>query len=230
MKKKYYDILNVSENASMEKIKSEYKKLVKKYHPDVNKEKGAKEKFKAIQEAYEVLSNKNKRKEYDELVANKKYKVAKSTYSNKIKNNNFAWKTLIVVLLVAFAFLIMFTEDKPTDNTIEYPSISKWATETLEDKPVVTVLALSTCGYCKSYKPIIEQLKEEYDFDLYWYEVDSLSDEDYSTLTSKYELLNYEGSVPYTFITNNGEFIADTTGAMEEEATLKFLKDNKVIK
>lgn len=140
------------------------------------------------------------------------------------------WKKILVtVLLVAFALLIMFTEEATTNNDEKSPAVSQWATETMEDKPVVTVLALSTCGYCQSYKPILHGIQEEYGFVLYWYEVDSLSDEDYNALTSKYELLNYEGSVPYTFVTKKGEFIADTTGAMEKADTLKFLKDNKVI-
>ncbi len=138
-------------------------------------------------------------------------------------------KILVVVLLVAFALLVMFTEEKPTNNTVEYPSVSAWQEETSEDKAVVTVLALTTCGYCQNYKPVIEELQEEYDFILYWYEIDTLSDADYTTLTSTYDLLNYEGSVPYTFVTKNGEFIVDVTGGMEKADTLKFLKDNEVV-
>lgn len=138
-------------------------------------------------------------------------------------------KILIAVLLVAFALLVMFTEEVPTNNVVEYPDVSSWKEETSADKPVVTVLALSTCGYCQNYQPVIEKLQEEYDFVLYWYEIDGVSDADYSTLMSTYELKNYEGSVPYTFITKDGEFVADTIGGMEEATTLKFLKDNEVI-
>ena len=52
-----YDILQVSSNASDEEIKSAYRKLAKEFHPDVNKNSGAKEKFSEINEAYETLSD-----------------------------------------------------------------------------------------------------------------------------------------------------------------------------
>lgn len=65
MVKDYYRILGVDRNASQEEIKRAYKNLAKKYHPDVNKSKDAEEKFKEIQEAYEVLSDPRSRMQYD---------------------------------------------------------------------------------------------------------------------------------------------------------------------
>ncbi len=65
MAKNYYDILGVSKNASADEIKSAYRGLAKKYHPDINKEPGAAEKFKEINEAYEVLSDPTKKSNYD---------------------------------------------------------------------------------------------------------------------------------------------------------------------
>lgn len=64
-KRDYYDVLGVSKSASAEEIKKAYRSLAKKYHPDINKEPGAEEKFKEINEAYETLSDDNKRKNYD---------------------------------------------------------------------------------------------------------------------------------------------------------------------
>jgi len=61
----YYKILGVSKNASQEEIQRAYRKLARKYHPDVNKEKGAEEQFKRINEANEVLKDPEKRKLYD---------------------------------------------------------------------------------------------------------------------------------------------------------------------
>jgi len=53
----YYEILGVSRNASNEELKSAFRTLARKYHPDVNKEPDAEEKFKEINEAYAVLSD-----------------------------------------------------------------------------------------------------------------------------------------------------------------------------
>ena len=63
----YYDVLGVSKDASEAEIKSAFRKLAKQYHPDINKEPGAEEKFKEIGEAYSVLSDAEKRKQYDQF-------------------------------------------------------------------------------------------------------------------------------------------------------------------
>jgi curved DNA-binding protein len=69
--KDYYQILGVAKNANEKDIKSAYRRLARKYHPDVNpNDKGTQEKFKEINEAYEVLSDADKRKKYDTLGAN----------------------------------------------------------------------------------------------------------------------------------------------------------------
>ncbi len=66
MSKSLYETLEVSQNASESEIKKAYRKLARKYHPDVNKEKDAEEKFKEINAAYEVLSDKEKKAQYDQ--------------------------------------------------------------------------------------------------------------------------------------------------------------------
>ena len=66
----YYEVLNVPRNATQEDVQRAYRKLARKYHPDVSKETGAEDKFKEVNEAYEVLKDPEKRKKYDELGAN----------------------------------------------------------------------------------------------------------------------------------------------------------------
>ena len=66
-KRDYYEVLGLSKGASEQEIKQAHRKLAKKYHPDINKEPGAEEKFKEIQEAYEVLSDPQKKQAYDQF-------------------------------------------------------------------------------------------------------------------------------------------------------------------
>ncbi|ADG93583.1 heat shock protein DnaJ domain protein [Arcobacter nitrofigilis DSM 7299] len=66
MAKSLYETLEVSDSASSDEIKKAYRKLARKYHPDVNKDKDAEEKFKEINAAYEVLSDKEKKQQYDQ--------------------------------------------------------------------------------------------------------------------------------------------------------------------
>ena len=66
MAKDYYEILGVKKGASKEEIKKAYKKLAKKYHPDLNKDSGSADKFKEINEAAAVLGDDSKRKQYDQ--------------------------------------------------------------------------------------------------------------------------------------------------------------------
>lgn len=63
----YYKVLGVDRDASDQEISRAYRKLAKKYHPDLNHEPGAEEKYKQVNEAYEVLHDKQKRAQYDQF-------------------------------------------------------------------------------------------------------------------------------------------------------------------
>ncbi|MCE5388022.1 MAG: DnaJ domain-containing protein [Acidithiobacillus sp.] len=68
--KDYYQILGVARNADADAIKAAYRKMARKYHPDVSKEHNAEDRFKEVQEAYEVLKDPEKRRAYDQLGSN----------------------------------------------------------------------------------------------------------------------------------------------------------------
>jgi molecular chaperone DnaJ len=66
-KRDYYEVLGLTKGASKEEIKKAYRKLSKQYHPDINKDDNAVDKFKEISEAYEVLSDDQKKAQYDQF-------------------------------------------------------------------------------------------------------------------------------------------------------------------
>src|SRR5699024_3675508 len=66
-KRDYYEVLGVSKDASQAEIKKAYRKLARKYHPDVSEEENAEDKFKEAKEAYEVLGSDEKRAQYDQF-------------------------------------------------------------------------------------------------------------------------------------------------------------------
>ena len=66
-KRDFYEVLGLSKSASQDEIKKAYRTLAKKYHPDINKEPGAEDKFKEIQEAYDILSDEKKKQLYDQF-------------------------------------------------------------------------------------------------------------------------------------------------------------------
>jgi molecular chaperone DnaJ len=77
----YYEILGIPRTADEKEIKKAYRSLARKYHPDVCKEAGAEERFKNINEAYSVLSDAQKRAQYDHLGHDSYTSASKGSYS-----------------------------------------------------------------------------------------------------------------------------------------------------
>lgn len=84
-RKNYYEILGVTPDSEAGEIKSAYRRLARKFHPDINKAPDSVRKFKDILEAYEVLSDEIKRKQYN--MVNGFYKTSKSSYKTEYKTN-----------------------------------------------------------------------------------------------------------------------------------------------
>ena len=131
----YYRALELNKNASLDEIRKSFRTLALKYHPDKNKNEGSKEKFMKIVEAYEVLSDANGKKNYDESITTKKntpkydfswtpsadfdkvysYSRIRKTYGGGIwdigeKASKAMWKATIILLasLASMALLILF--------------------------------------------------------------------------------------------------------------------------
>ena len=86
----YYEILEVAQDAGFDEIKSNYRKLAMKYHPDRNPDnKKAEEKFKQVSEAYEILSDTNKRTDYDKKLSGKNTGGRKKNTSDGTNNFSF---------------------------------------------------------------------------------------------------------------------------------------------
>lgn len=133
---------------------------------------------------------------------------------------------IIGALVILFVVLAVLLKDNNKETTTT--EVENWLAATKEEESVVTVYAQTTCGHCKLYSPIMEEVYNEYDFNLYWFDVDSLNRSDYNLLTYTYNLTGYSGT-PYTLITKAGEVVAYHSGRMEKETLVNFLAENGVI-
>ena len=111
--KDYYRILGVDKSAKLSEIKKAYFTLAKKYHPDINKEPNAKEKFTEISEAYDTLSDEQKRRAYDESG----YRSTKpfTNYNYYYDNfNSYTGNTLFPTNSLKIELFGTFSDGRPT--------------------------------------------------------------------------------------------------------------------
>ncbi|CAN5561094.1 hypothetical protein BH10BAC5_BH10BAC5_19530 [soil metagenome] len=105
--KNYYDILEVAYDASYEEIKRAYRRLALKYHPDTNPETGSESRFKNIVEAYEILSHKVSRENYDRYYRNE-IPINSISYSQNKNLTLFKHKNRITILSVILIVVLIF--------------------------------------------------------------------------------------------------------------------------
>lgn len=107
--KNYYDILGVNRKSSREEIKLSYRKLAKKYHPDMNKTNESESIFKDINEAYDTLTNDEKRRKYDRQVARLGYGV--SGEDSSLSNVKYEFKSGVTVINDLLTTILGFKKD-----------------------------------------------------------------------------------------------------------------------
>lgn len=138
---------------------------------------------------------------------------------------------ILVASIIGFViFLFVELVINSHNNITKEVTVENWYNDVTTGKQVVTVIGSTTCPHCQEYKPVITALANKNKFNLYFFEIDTLSEEDANTLTTTYELDEYDGHVPYTFIINNNAVVSHAIGFKDRSATIDYLKDTKVIK
>ncbi len=143
------------------------------------------------------------------------------------KNGGYLIVGTLILIFILFTILVGGNAKEPEVEVTA--TVSEWREEVNKDEYVVTVFAASWCGNCSNFKPVITKVVGKYDFKFYWFEMDTLTDEENSGLTSTFNFENFTG-YPYMFVTKNGEFLEDNAGYINETTLIKFLKDVGVIK
>ena len=150
--------------------------------------------------------------------------------SKDTKSNLLTGTIIGVGIWLFFGLSFLINVSNPAQKQeIEY-LVSDWQVDIKKEEPVVTVLGLTTCGHCQLYKPTIEKLQNKYNFKLYFFELDTLTEEEREIVETTYELATYGDSVPFTYIVKGDRIIAEETGFEDRETTLNLLKDYKIIK
>jgi thiol-disulfide isomerase/thioredoxin len=182
------------------------------------------EKVKKIEEVEEL---EEEEEDYEE---EKKERKEKKSSKDSLNIKPILITIICIAAFVGLSFILPNGKEENNKNeTAEEYKVSEWVKD-VKDKTVVTVLASTTCPHCQAYKPTITKLARDNNFVLYFFEVDSLTTDEQNIVTSTFDLTNFEGAVPFTFIVKNGKVVSDTVGFSTEEETVKFLKTNGIIK
>ena len=145
-------------------------------------------------------------------------------YKKKHKKEYYSVLTISIIGLCFYSLSLFVI------NYIMKPKVDDWYKDVSSEEKVVTVIGSTSCPHCQEYKPVIKKMAKEYEFKLYFFESDKLSEEEMNILEKTYDLVDYQGHVPFTFIIKDNEYVTGKEGYSNKEATIEYLKENGVIK
>lgn len=178
-----------------------------------------------------VSKEKEIKKAIDKKETSVRESATKDIKKNVLKDNktNSKSKWILIGTVIILATLICLISVNETPQVNGTSKMDTWLEDTRADEYVVTVIGLSYCEHCENYNPIISSIAKNEGFKLHWFDIDNMDNKSASILTDTYNLEQYTGASPYTFITKNGEFVADVVGGLSEEGTRQFLIENGVL-
>ena len=133
-----------------------------------------------------------------------------------------------VVGLCIYGIIVLYISTHSTDYFNR--DINRWQKDVRAGNTVVTVIGASYCEHCQAYKPVVQALANKHNINLYFYEIDTLSETDQDKLTSSFDLPDYEGRVPYTFVMRDGQFVKSYEGFQDQSQISAFFLETGVIK
>lgn len=139
---------------------------------------------------------------------------------NSIKNYVF-----VAVAIVAFVSISLLLQNSSMGEASA--DVQSWLESTENNDYTVTVVAQTWCSHCNTIKPYIEEIEQEYNIDINWFDVDVMEEVDKKAITETYPI-NYSGT-PHTFIVSKGELVTEVSGALSKDEFVKFFKENGVI-
>ncbi len=224
MRKNYYEILGVLEDASLAEIKTAYKKLSKKNHPDVSTEKNAEAKYKKIVTAYETLSDEVKRNKYNKKLEDARKQDLEEKEVVKEKSNETTKLFLILAILVAGIMAIVLIAGS-NQKSEEVLAVFNEKLNNADNQLIY--IGRPTCSYCGLLEPSLEEMAERYEFDYLYVNTDELGTSHSSEIMAK--IGKSSVGTPYMAIVSNGEVVAEQEGYTDYDYTFKFLQENDII-
>ena len=151
------------------------------------------------------------------------YFIKKKKKKSEKESKSILTYSIVGLCIYAFTLLVII-------NNLPEKSVNDWLEDVKSNKQVVTVVGLTSCTHCQELKPVITKLSKKYKFNLYFFEVDTTTEEENNIIFNTIELKDYDEHVPFTFVIENNEYVSGIIGYSNQEALEAFLVENGVIK